>query len=154
MFHQFSDRECLTFDLFSKGLSITKGAKLIPPLPARYKRNKCSNIFPPLHSAAQKRRGHARASMKSEKTQNVQFFHHFPIDKTFSQEEFRSSEGQNTKNGNDPMDNQQPQDLFLRIFKPPSRSKPHLTKFDGFIRNFDVYRKTNKNQILEAGRGK
>lgn len=35
MFHQFSDRECLTFDPFSKGLSITKGAKLIPPLPAR-----------------------------------------------------------------------------------------------------------------------
>lgn len=83
MFHQLSDRECHTSDLFSKGLSITKGAKLIPALPARKetKENKWSNIFPPLHSAPQEGRGHAKASMKSEKTQNVQFFHDFPIEK-------------------------------------------------------------------------
>lgn len=86
-----------------------------------------------------------------------------PIEKLLSQQEFRSSEGQNTENGNAPTDSQQPRDLFLQILKYGQRllpdqpcfkgTKPHLTKFDGFIRHFYVHRETNENQILEARRG-
>lgn len=86
------------------------------------------------------------------------------MEKTLSQQEFRSSEGQDVENGNVPMDNQKAQDIFLPIFKYGQHllpdqpcfkgTKPHLTKFDGFIRNFYVYRETIEKQMLEAGRGK
>lgn len=136
------------------------------PSKQRYKGNKWSNTFLPLHSAAQEGRGHTRASMKSEKAENVQFSIISLLKNPSLSKNLEVQKDKTLKMGMLPgiTNTIFVLDIFLPIFKygqhllPQQpcikRTKPHSSKTDGFIRNFYVCRETNENEILGAGRGK
>lgn len=74
-----------------------------------------------------------------------------------SQQEFRSPERQNTENGNAPMDNQQPQDIFLHIFKNGQHLLPDKTQFHKiwwFCLNFSRIQRDKRKSDFEGRKKK